>query len=85
MKHVAISNLFQIEIEQSHCYFKSTYLKVSVQGAVALGGHFATLCREQFDFNEAFFFIINFQKEKANTLTLLSNHSYSEKSSNRAK
>ena len=45
--------------------------KVSVQGVVALSGHFATLCRE-FDFYEAiFFFIINFQKEKANTLTFL--------------
>ena len=46
-------------------------LKVSIQGVVALGGHFATLCKE-LDFYEAiFFFIINFQKEKANTLTLL--------------
>ena len=45
--------------------------KVSVQGVVALGGHFATLCQE-LDFYEAiFFFIINFQKEKANTFTLL--------------
>ena len=45
--------------------------KVSVQGVVALGGHFATLCQEV-DFYEAiFFFIINFQNEKANTLTLL--------------
>ena len=47
------------------------YVKVSVQGVVALGGHFATLCQE-LDFYEAiFFFIINFQKEKANTFTLL--------------
>jgi hypothetical protein len=44
--------------------------KVSVQGVVALGGHFATFCQE-LDFNEAFFFIINFQTEKGNTLTLL--------------
>ena len=29
--------------------------KVSVQGVVALGGHFATFCQE-LDFNEAFFF-----------------------------
>ena len=36
--------------------------KVSVQGVVALGGHFATLCHEV-DFY--------FQKEKANTFTLL--------------
>ena len=43
----------------------------SVQGIVALGGHFATLCRE-LDFYEAiFFFIIHFQKEKGNTFTLL--------------
>ena len=40
--------------------------KVSVQGVVALGGHFATLCKEL-----DFFFNINFQKEKANTFTLL--------------
>ena len=39
------------------------FFKVSVQGVVALGGHFATLCLEV-DFYEAFFFIINFQKEK---------------------
>ena len=45
-------------------------LKFSVQGDVALGSHFATLCQEV-DFYEAFFFIINFQKEKANTVTLL--------------
>ena len=44
--------------------------KVSVLGVVALGGHFATLFQE-LDFYEAFFFIINFQKEMANTLTLL--------------
>jgi hypothetical protein len=45
--------------------------KVSVQGVVALGSHFATLCLDV-DFYEAiFFFIINFQKEKANTFTLL--------------
>ena len=39
------------------------FIKVSVQGVVALGGHFATLCRE-LDFYEAFFFINNFQKER---------------------
>ena len=44
--------------------------KVSVQGVVALGGHFATLSQE-LDFYEANFFTINFQKEKANTFTLL--------------
>ena len=47
-------------------------VKVSVQGVVALGGHFATLC--QVDFYEAIFFIINFQIEKANTFTLLIIH-----------
>ena len=49
--------------------------KVSVQGVVALGGHFATLCQEV-DFYEAnvFFFIINFHKEKANTFILLIIH-----------
>ena len=48
----------------------SVRLKVSVQGVVALGGHFATLCQEV-DFYEAFSFIINIQKEKANTFTFL--------------
>jgi hypothetical protein len=56
-----------------------TCFKDSVQGVVALGRHMAKLCQE-LDFYEAFFFIINFQNEKANTF----NHSYSEKSSNRA-
>jgi hypothetical protein len=39
--------------------------KVSDQGVVALGGHFAKLCQEV-DFYEAIFFSlhINFQKEK---------------------
>ena len=45
--------------------------KVSVQEVVELGVHFATLCQE-LDFHEAiFFFIVNIQKEKANTVTLL--------------
>ena len=47
------------------------YNKVSVQGNVALGGHFATLCREVDFYKAIFFFIINFQKEKANTFTIL--------------
>jgi hypothetical protein len=52
-------------------FFLWVFTKVSVQGVVALGGHFATLCRE-LDFYEAIFlFIINFQKEKGNTFTLL--------------
>jgi hypothetical protein len=38
-------------------------VKVSVQGVVALVGHFATLCQEV-DFYEAkFVFIINFEKK----------------------
>ena len=45
-------------------------MKVSVQGVVTLGGRFALLCQE-LDFYEAFFFIINFQKEKENIFTLL--------------
>ena len=53
-----------------HTYTVNVYHNVSVEGVVALGGHFATLCQE-LDFYEDFFFIINFQKEKANTLTLL--------------
>ena len=38
-----------------------------------LDGHFATLCQELADFYEAkhFFFIINFQKGKGNTFTVL--------------
>ena len=44
--------------------------KVSVQGVVALDGHFATLCPE-LDFYEAILFVINFQKEKENTFTVL--------------
>ena len=52
-------------------WFALVKLKVSVQGFVAHGGYFATLCREV-DFYEAFFFFIfTFQKEKANTFTLL--------------
>ena len=39
---------------------KNSYTpKVSVQGVVALGGHFATLCLEV-DFYEAFFFFITY-------------------------
>ena len=44
--------------------------KVSVQGVVAFGGHFAALCQEV-DFFMKHFFFINFQKEKANTFTRL--------------
>ena len=50
-------------------------IKVSVQGVVALGGHFATLCRV-LDFYELF-------KRKGKYFYTF-NHSYSEKSSKRA-
>ena len=46
------------------------FYRVSVQGVESLAGHFATLCRE-FDFYEVKKNIIIFQKEKANTFTLL--------------
>ena len=54
------------------CLFLTEVTRVSVQGVVSLGGHFATLCREV-DFygvkrNKN---IIIFQKEKGNTFTLL--------------
>ena len=49
----------------------SYFSKVSVQGVVTLGGHFATLCQEVDFYEVFFFFIINFQEEKANTFTLL--------------
>ena len=42
--------------------YGSTPFKVGVQGVLALGGHFAKFCQEV-DLYEAFFFIINFQKE----------------------
>ena len=38
-------------------FYPNMYTNVSVQGVVALGGHFATLCREV-NFFEAFFFLI---------------------------
>ena len=47
-------------------------IRVSVQGVKSLGGHFACLCRG-FDFFEVKKenFIIIFQKENGNTVTLL--------------
>ena len=49
-------------------YFKKSFgSRVSVQGVVSLGGHFATICRES-DFYEV---KKDFQKEKGNTFTLL--------------
>ena len=54
--------------------------KVSVQGVVALGGHFET-CQE-LDFYESFFYY-QFSKRKDKYFVTF-NHSYSEKSSNRA-
>ena len=56
--------------------------KVCVQGVVALGGHFATLCREVY-FHEVFFFRYYFSEGKGQYFNTF-NHSYSEKSSNRA-
>ena len=56
--------------------------KISVQGVVALGSHFATLCRKV-DFYEAFFFHYWFSKRKGKYFDTF-NHSYSKKSSNRA-
>jgi hypothetical protein len=46
-------------------------IKVSVQGVVALDGNLEILCQE-LDFYEAFFIsVINFQKEKKNTFTII--------------
>ena len=59
----------QNPISPFDCFNVRPYHKVSVQGNVALGGNFATLCRE-LDFFEAFFLIINFQKRKGNTFAL---------------
>ena len=44
---------------------------MSKPGVVALGSYFATLCKELYFYEANFVFIINFQKEKANTLTFL--------------
>ena len=41
----------------------SFWIKVSVQGVVTLGGHFATLCHEV-DFNEAIFPLFIFKKKR---------------------
>ena len=49
--------------------------KVSVQGVVALGGHFATLCWE-FDFYEVKKILLFFKKKRENFFT--SDHFYSE-------
>ena len=43
------------------------FCKVSVLGVVALGGHFATLCREV-DFYEVFFFSLLIIKKKMHLL-----------------
>ena len=46
-------------------------VRVSVQGVISLGNHFATLCRE-FDFYKVKkTFVIIFQKENGNTFTLI--------------
>ena len=47
------------------------YTNVSVQGVVALGSHFATSYQELNFYEAIIFCIINFQKVKENTLTLL--------------
>ena len=52
-------------------------IRVSVQGVVPLGGHFACLCRE-FDFYEA-------KKKRKGKYFYTFNHFYSEKSSKKAK
>ena len=55
-------------IRSSMCtYTVNVYLNVSVQGVVAILQHYS----RSLIFMNIFFFIINFQKEKANTLTLL--------------
>ena len=67
--------LTKFRVLDVNCKLKKSPLNVLysiniIQGVATQGGHFATLCQEV-DFYEAFFFIINFQKEKANTFTLL--------------
>ena len=66
-------------ISKTNNAIDALHIRVIVQGAKSLGGHFSCLCRG-FDFYEIKKNII-FQKEKGNTL----NHFYSEKSSKRAK
>ena len=56
--------------------------RFSVQGVVTLDGHFETLCQEV-HFYEAIFFHYEFSKRKGKYFYTF-NHSYSEKSSNRA-
>ena len=57
-------NTVQLRIQfQLIIYETCVYFKVSVQGVVALGGNFATLCQELI-FMKHFFFIINFEKRK---------------------
>ena len=53
-------------------YWKSHVDKVSFQGVIELEGHFATLF-QGFNFMKDFFLflVIDFQKEKANTLIIL--------------
>ena len=67
--------LTKFRVLDVNCKLKKSPLNILysiniIQGVATQGGHFATLCQEV-DFYEAFFFIINFQKEKANTFTLL--------------
>ena len=58
-------------------------LRVTVQGVVSLGGHFATLCRE-FDFYEVKKNIITYFSKRKGKYFYTFNHFYSEKSSKRA-
>ena len=68
---IAIVSLVLIMNLQVSIIFKPRIrFRVSVQGVVSLGSHFATLCRE-FDFYEVKKNIIIFQKENGNTFTLL--------------
>ena len=62
---------------------KSVKVRVSVQGVVSLGGHFATLCWV-FDFYEVKEKYYDFSKRKVKYFGTF-NHFYSEKSSKRAK
>ena len=62
---------------------KSFGSRVSVQGVVSLGGHFATLCRE-LDFYEVKKMYYYYSKRKGKYFYTF-NHFYSKKSSKRAK
>ena len=73
-------HLFQWKSDLLHFWEN---IRVSVQGVVSLGGHFASLCRE-FDFYEVKKIYHYFSKRKGKYFYTF-NHFYSEKSSKRAK